>query len=56
MNRDFVKQCSGCCWIRKAGELWFACLYRECPFHPFNIAIQQYRDTENQKVVETCFT
>jgi len=55
MKREYWKECPGCCLVRKAGELWFACLYRECPFHPFNTGIQQYRDTENHKVVETSF-
>jgi len=34
MRKDFAKECSGCCWMKKSGELYFVCIFIECPFHP----------------------
>jgi hypothetical protein len=47
MRKDFAKECSGCCWMKKSGELYFVCVFIECPFHPQDIGHSEQRENGN---------
>jgi len=55
MKREYWKECSGCCWMKRAGELYWMCLVRECPFHPYHLKNVPPRSRENLLQAQDCF-
>jgi hypothetical protein len=55
MKREYWKECSGCCWMKRAGELYWMCLVRGCPFHPFYTHNNIKLASLGSPIVETYF-
>jgi hypothetical protein len=56
MKRDFVNKCTGCCSIKRAGELYYICLFKECLFHPYHFGHNEQRENENGLKASTSFS
>jgi len=52
--RDFGRECPGCCWMKKKGELHWLCLFRECPFHPQYIGHSEQPRKGNGLIASDC--
>lgn len=56
MKREYWKDCVGCCWIKKAGQIVWACEVRECPFHRYFFGHSDQTENGNEVTAQTCST
>jgi len=54
--KRYAVECPGCCWAKKANDLYWVCIFIECPAHPQYIGHSDQPQNGNGLIIETCFT
>lgn len=56
MKREYWKECSGCCWMKRAGEIIWTCQVKRCPLNRYFFGHSDHRENGNGLTDKTSFT